>query len=84
MKYLKNYTYGFGNIVLLKLSFHCKSVTRLPWGTLGRQVNIKDLPTGFLCTSCMGNISNLASLAAKDKSGNKKKIKEIINKKTNK
>lgn len=55
------WTYGLGRMVLLRLSFHCRSETRLASGTLGRQVKISDLPTGFRCTSCIGKISRRAS-----------------------
>lgn len=51
------YTYGFGATVMLRLSRHCKSVTRLVSGTSGRHVSISDLPTGRRCTDCMGRIS---------------------------
>lgn len=50
-------TYVFGGTVKLKLSFHCKSVTRSTFGTSARHVNINDLPTGFRCTICVGRIS---------------------------
>lgn len=54
---LCNNTYGFGATVMLRLSRHCKSVTRLVSGTSGRHVNISDLPTGRRCTDWMGRIS---------------------------
>ena len=67
-------TYGFGLTVILRLSRHCKSVTRLASGTSGRHVNINDLPTGFRWTDCIGRISRRGSFWHRTSARRKRKF----------